>query len=485
MRVLLSNHHLAVRAGSELYVAELATALKAGGHDARVFTFIPGELSHTIQASGVPVYTTEQAPEVVAFQPDIVHAHHGPTLWWLGAHLEGAPVIFSSLGVLPPHEAPPAAWPGVAHGVAVSEEVLGRLTESPFGRAVPLSVMRNWFDDRGWTPVPAVSPARVRRVAVVTNHLAPGIATALKAFAAAGRLEWTHYGLPSNSIEVVPALLEPFDLVITIGRTALLAAALGKPCLLWDVHGCDGFLEAERLPALASVNFSGRLTCSQPTTEEFEALLERATTLDTRSVQQAMVEGYRLTDRARQWVDLYRQVIDGEVRLDAESRTLYRPVAELYTDALIGGIAAETRCQVIARDAEHLRTRLAEESARAADALAQVARLGAELEGERARVADALGQVVRLLSELKAERARAAGERDALQSRLTDASERAAALAADLEAHRALVSAPGARDALRMASAANRLRLKLLPEGTRRFGALRTTIHWARGLIGS
>ncbi len=345
--------------------------------------------------------------------------------------------------------------------------------------------MRNWFDDRGWTPAPAVSPARVRRVAVVTNHLAPALVTTLEALAAAGRLEWIHYGLPLNSTEVTPAFLEPFDLVITIGRTALLAGALGKACLLWDVHGCDGFLEVERLPALASVNFSGRLTRSQPTVEQFEELLESATALDTRSVQQAIVEGYRLTERARQWVGLYGQVIDGEVRLDAESRNIYRPVAELYTNALFEGVAAEARWRVAAREAESLRSRLAGESARAAAALAQVAKLGAELESVHSRSAGEMDALRSRLAEREARLADALAQVVGLGAELGVEHARAAELAAELDAQRATLGAPGAHRALRMASAANRLRLKLLPEGTRRLDAFRATVHWARVLMGT
>jgi hypothetical protein len=190
----------------------------------------------------------------------------------------------------------------------------------------------------------------------------------------------------------------------------------------------------------ASVNFSGRLTRSQPTAEEFESLLEQATSLDTRPAQQAMVEGYRLTDRARQWVDLSGQVIDGEVRLDAQNRVLYRPLAKLYTSALMGGAAAEAKSQLIAREADGLRTQLAEESACAAD-------------------------------EVRA---------------LTTGSQRSRRVAPrsrpELELHRAALGSPGAREALWMASAANGLRLTLLPEAARRHGLFRATVGWARGL---
>jgi hypothetical protein len=71
-------------------------------------------------------------------------------------------------------------------------------------------------------------------------------------------------------------------------------------------------------------------------------------------------------------------------------------------------------------------------------------------------------------------------ELETRNSELEVRAEEVAARAAQLQ-H--TCEAPGARDALRFAAAANRLRLSLAPEGTRRLVAFRTALHWTRLLL--
>jgi len=205
MRILLANHHLDQRAGSELYCMELATELRQAGHEVALFTFRPGALSQELTRRGLPVFSASEVPAIEAFAPEVLHVHHAPCLYFLGALRLKAPVVFSSLGVVPALEGAPIVWAGVAHGLAVSEEVHEALAATPFGAAVPLSVCRNWFDDRGLEK-PAPAPARAaRRIAVVTNHLDPTLKEDLDALCAERPdVTWTHLGLPEHSTELTP-----------------------------------------------------------------------------------------------------------------------------------------------------------------------------------------------------------------------------------------------------------------------------------------
>ncbi len=369
MKVLLTNHHLVDRAGSELYVAELATALEARGHDARVFTLYPGPVAQQLTERGVPVYTLAEQHLVQAFAPEVVHAHHPPTLWVVGSLALGCPAIVSSLGVLPALEAPTPIWPGVALGVAVSEEVKARVDRSAFGRAVPVRVMRNWFDDRGWAPEPAVPPARVTRVAVVTNHLAPELAQHLDACVRARPgFSWAHLGLPASSVEVTPAVLGAFDLVITIGRTALQAAAVGRPVLLADVYGSDGLLDAARLDALASVNFSGRLERRPLSPGAVVEALEAAPRHDVAAVQARVLRDFRLTTRAAEWEAVYEEVRASPRRLDEAAKHEFEPLGQQYALLVEQGRQAASRAATAEAERDAVAARLRDTEARLAAA---------------------------------------------------------------------------------------------------------------------
>ena len=74
---------------------------------------------------------------------------------------------------------------------------------------------------------------------------------------------------------ITPQLLEPFDAVITVGRTVLLATAMGKPTYLCDIHGTEGWLVRDTYEDSRLHSFSGR----RLTVEDWGAVEEQL--LDT------------------------------------------------------------------------------------------------------------------------------------------------------------------------------------------------------------
>jgi hypothetical protein len=330
MHVLFANHQLVERAGSELYTLELATAVRDRGHRVSVFTFDAGPIAQQLQRQGIPVFGPGDAATIGALDCDLAHVHHAPCLYFLGATRLKCPVVYSVLGVVPALEGPPLAWAGIARVLAVSEEVRDGLGRSP----LPPTIVRNWFDDRG--PMPALSAAgQIERVAVVSNHLDPSLKAGLDVLAARRPgFSWHHFGLPSASADVTPELLAGFDAVITIGRTALLAAALGKPCLLYDVHGCDGVLDALRLDALATRNFSGRLQASRPSIDELEQLLfvqTRRVDLEALAIE---VRGrFGLRQRVDEILALHREAAASGIALGGPEAAFAR-AGEVHAEAM-------------------------------------------------------------------------------------------------------------------------------------------------------
>ena len=170
MRILLGNHHLEQRAGSELFTAELARAIRESGHDLAVFSFFKGEIAETIERQGIPVFDARAANAIAEFSPDIVQTNHLSCAHYLRAIIPDAIRVHAMLGVIP-LEAPPLDASAFSLGLAVSEEVVERISRTPFGRDVPMAIFRNWFDDAAVAPSahPAHHPLHV---AVVSNHAA-------------------------------------------------------------------------------------------------------------------------------------------------------------------------------------------------------------------------------------------------------------------------------------------------------------------------
>ncbi|MCY1020837.1 glycosyltransferase family 4 protein [Pyxidicoccus sp. MSG2] len=426
MRILLANHHLDQRAGSELYCLELATALTRAGHQVALFTFRPGAISEEFRRRDVRVFSVTDDAAIEAFDPEVLHVHHAPCLYFLGALRLRAPVVFSSLGVLPALEGAPIVWAGVAHALAVSEEVREALTPTPFGAAVPVSLCRNWFDDTGLEKPAAARARPARRIAVVTNHLDPRLKEDLDAVCRARpEVSWTHLGLPHHSTEITPELLRDFDRVVSIGRTPLLAAALQIPCLLYDVHGCDGLLSVEHFDAQARVNFSGRHTRARPSREELGHLLfEEAERLDVAAVADRLWSEHRLSGRAQELVSLYEQARAGGTSLGDTTRAAYGRTGRAYADA------------VDPRHPAHVA--YLEQQAAAAQELAQARQAHITGVEQRAAAAEELAQA--RLAHISGVEQRAAAAQELAQARqahITGVEQRNASLSSALEAETA------------------------------------------------
>jgi hypothetical protein len=347
MNILFANHHLDMRAGSELYTLELATALRERGHVVTAFTFEAGLVAEELRRKGVPVFGPADHQVIDELPCDVAHVHHTPCLYYLGATRLRCPALFSMLGIFPPLEAPPIVWDGVSNSLAVSKEVRDSAARTPFGRALPPIVFQNWFDDRVELPR-AKPPSAVRRVAVVTNHLPPLLKANLDRIAERqSGFTWEHFGFPERSVPITVELLDPFDVVLTIGRSALLASALGKPCLLIDIHGCDGFVEASRLDALAAFNFSGRMVGAQPSLEELEHLLfVAALKVDLDATTTLMRKQFSLRRRVEEIEGIHSAAVASGVRL-GDHPNAYGRAGDVHAEQLrrLGSLQAFLQCR--------------------------------------------------------------------------------------------------------------------------------------------
>lgn len=105
-----------------------------------------------------------------------------------------------------------------------------------------------------------------RRIAVISNHVVPELRQLANHLDGTSSISF--YGLEDCSVEVTPAFLQSFDLVITIGRTVVACFATHTPVYIYDVFGGDGYLTPDTLEQSAQFNFSGRPGCKHRTPSE-------------------------------------------------------------------------------------------------------------------------------------------------------------------------------------------------------------------------
>jgi len=302
VKILLGTHHLEIRAGSELFTAELAHSIQARGHEVAVFTFFKGKIAELIEANDIPVFSPDNATAMARFTPDIVQTCHLPCAHFLRSVVPDAIRVHAMLGVIPSLEAPPLDGGAFSLGLAVSEEVVDRINQTSFGRDVDTAIFRNWFDDKAvMTSARALKSHGRLRVGVISNHIAPELIDALAALEAAGGVEVDYFGVQRRSVVVDGRFLAKYDLVISIGRTSLLAAACGVPCIMADIHGSDGLLTVDNLDHVRTVNFSGRLQKHPITKTHVQEEIDKLRSHDREQLRNRIAVEYSLASRT-EWL---------------------------------------------------------------------------------------------------------------------------------------------------------------------------------------
>jgi hypothetical protein len=343
MRILLGTHQLEERAGSELFTTELVTAFRERGHDVAIFTFLKGGMAAEVEAAGIPVFDSGDTDAIVRFMPDIVQTSHIPCAHFIRAVLPERPRVHAMLGVIPHLEAPPLDGRAFALGLVASEEVRDRVMRTSFGQEAEIAVFRNWFDERAVShaePRPMGAPLRV---AVISHHVAPALATALIALEAAGKLKADYFGSEHRTVVVDGALVTRYDAVVSIGRTPLLAAACGVPCIMADIHGSDGLLTADNLDNVRTCNFSGRFSRNAITQAHLEHELARIAAYDREALRKRVVADYALDSRADWLLARYDTVIAQHRNSPVEQGHLSAPSEGLVHAELVGRLQTLTR----------------------------------------------------------------------------------------------------------------------------------------------
>jgi hypothetical protein len=260
MRVLLTTVRLEARAGSELYVADVALWLRDHGHQPMVYTARPGPFADDLRRESIPIVSNLRD---VGETPDVIHAqHHLATMSALGTFPLVAAVGFCH-GWIPWEEAP-ARHPAIRRYVAVSGVTRERIVTEGGVPAGIVRVVPNFVDLDLFRPR-APLPERPRRALVFSNSARPGgwLDTVLAACEERGiavDVRGLGIGQPLRQPE---AILPDYDLVFGRGRSALEAMAVGAAVVLCDVEGCGPFVTAAEFDRLREGNF-GQAVMRQP-----------------------------------------------------------------------------------------------------------------------------------------------------------------------------------------------------------------------------
>ncbi|MEN6437634.1 MAG: hypothetical protein ABFD97_03525 [Syntrophobacter sp.] len=273
MKILFTNNTLKDRAGSELYVRDLASALAREGHEVAAYSNIVGDVAEEISCFGIPVVADVAD---VPFTPDIIHGHHHLELMTALLQFPGVPAVNFCHGFVPWQELP-LAHPRIMEYVAVDEPSYSRCIELGIP-AESLRLMLNFVDTDRFRPRGPL-PASPKRALVFSNQASEDnyLAVVRAACDSAG-LELDARGVGCGMPEKWPEqILGRYDIVFCKARCALEALAVGTAVILCDVDGVGPMVTSDGMDALRLRNF-GRTTLVVPPSPE--VLLERIRSYD-------------------------------------------------------------------------------------------------------------------------------------------------------------------------------------------------------------
>ncbi len=229
-------------------------------------------------------------------QPDRVVLMHWPAYFALQREGIRVPTVFGFLGRHPALENPPPLVLGLGFPwFAVSEAIVTNVTAISTWGENPHRLMRNWT---GWAEGAIRPESPLRRIAIVSNRMTDELENQLVEAGRRAGIEVTRFGLPRNPQILNEALLEAYDAIISLGRSILDAMRLGRPALIFDIHGADGWVTPENVERCAGESFSGRERAHRPTDDELDAWLAQPPTTDQLRTLQTWVRENATLDAA-------------------------------------------------------------------------------------------------------------------------------------------------------------------------------------------
>jgi len=305
MRVLLTNNTLSVRAGSELYVRDVAIELMRRGHHPVAYSTILGPVADELRAATIPVIQTLAS---LGEPPDIIHGQHHYDALAAMMWFPETPAIYYCHGWIPPEEAP-LRFPRIFRYVAVDELCRERLIAEGGIPPDRIELILNFFDENRFLPR-APLPDSPRVALAFGNGFDENALAPLREACQQCGIELHTRGISAGCTEPNPGdLLPRYDIVFAKARAAIEAMAVGTAVVLCNPGRLGSIVTAENFAALRMLNFGVRTLSRALTAKLVVDELQRYNATNAEQVSALVRANCGLQPAMDRIIDLYERVL--------------------------------------------------------------------------------------------------------------------------------------------------------------------------------
>jgi predicted nucleic acid-binding Zn-ribbon protein len=441
MRVLLTNWRLEGRAGSELYLLDVARWLRDHGHVPVAYAPRLGSFADEIRLEAIAVVDDLR---LIAEPPDVIHGQHHLATMTAIARFPGVPVVAFCHGWVPWEEMP-VRHPSIRRYVAISAHTRERIVlESGIDPAL-VSVLPNFVDLERFRARTDL-PDRPRRALLFSNYAVRGldwvetIASACAALDISLVIVGLGYG---NSIEHPEEYLHEFDLVFAKARASIEAMATGAAVILCDAAGLGPLVTPDNFEELRAGNFGMRVLRSAHEKSVIQAAIQEYDRDRVRAVADIVRSSLGLTNIVPRIAQLYEEAIAESKSAPADEREANEAVAVyLYQLNKLNPMPSEETRRIYETQL-NTAYRALDRAGHDQQTIAAMEAKAAALEAELAAALDRAGQDRQTIAAMEAKAAALEAELAAAvdragqdQQTIAAMAAKAAALEAELEAAR-------------------------------------------------
>ena len=307
MRVLLTNNSLDARAGSELYVRDLAIELLRRGHYPVAYSTRLGQVAQELRNATVPVVSRLA---MLGEPPDIIHGHHHYETLSAMLHFPKTPAISYCHGWLPWEEAP-LRFPRILRYVAVDDVCRERLIAEGGIKPGKVNVLYNFFDAALFPPRTAL-PQRPLLALAFSNFFSDSAdLPVLREACRRHGMELHAAGVAVGKSESnTGAMLAKYDVVFAKARAAIEAMAVGAAVVVCNPGRLGSMVTTRNLPALRRLNFGIRTMDRSLDVDAVTAELHEYDAADALAVSRSVRETSELRPAVDRILNLYEEVIE-------------------------------------------------------------------------------------------------------------------------------------------------------------------------------